>query len=88
MGEKDVTANLYENGDWLNHKIPREIAKLLVRDMIKQMSDEPMRWLVIDLSRPQLEMLAEAALVEMREREHSPNQPPEIPAGLKLLGEL
>jgi hypothetical protein len=87
MGDKAVIMPLYENGDWLEHELPREVAKPAVRDMIKQMSDEPPGWLFIGLSRHQLAEFVEAALAEMREREHAPIQPPVAQNGLRLLGE-
>lgn len=88
MSEHVVIVPLYEYGDWVDHELPREIAKPAVRDMIKQMSDEPIDWLVIGLTRHQLEELAALVRVEMRERAHAPNQPTEAHDVLKLLGDV
>jgi hypothetical protein len=87
MGEKFVTVPLYEFGDWVDHDFTREFAKPTVRDMIKQMSDEPISWLVKGLTLHQLQELAEATQAEMRERERAGYQPPATQDVLKLLAE-
>jgi hypothetical protein len=87
MGEKDVIVPLYEYGDWRDHEIPREAAQPAVRDMIKQMSDEPICWLFIGMPLHQLQELAEAVRTEMLARERARNRQTALQDGLKLLGD-
>lgn len=88
MVDKEISINLYENGDWLDHKLPRETMKQVIHDAIKQMSDESLRWLLNGLTLRQLDELAGGVRVEKLERERSPSHPPESQNELSVFGDL
>ena len=75
MADKVVIVPLYEYGDWVDHELSIEMARSAVRDMIRQMASEPISWLINGLTRLQLEELAGAVRVEMRERERAQSHP-------------
>lgn len=71
--EQIVTVPLFERGEFVNHRLPRAIAKEAISSMIKQMDDEDLQWLVEELSVRQLMELAELVENEKRVRAQTPN---------------
>lgn len=81
-----VTVELLERGEWMVHDLPAEIAKEIVRDMVKQMADESLGWFCLGLTVHQLDELAECVKAEMLARERAQNLSQS--AKVRILGEL
>lgn len=72
MGDEDIVIiPLFEDrvGDWVDHELPRSIAKEVVHSIIKQLDDEDLEWFYRKLTARKLVEFAEAAETEKRERE-------------------
>lgn len=69
--EGRIKFDLYERGRWIEHELDPEIAKEVVDDVISQLDNESLAWLVVRLSPRQRDDLAELLTADRRERERS-----------------
>ena len=85
MVEQSVLITLWERKDWVDHEMGADVAKGVVLDMIRQLSDDSLGWLVEGLKSHQLSELAALVKGEMLSRGRA-QSPTLVNDRLKLYG--